>query len=52
MNPLRKVINQQNATKAPRHQVTQNIKYQQYTLSETFVSWCLSGKKRLLGVDS
>ena len=45
MSPLRKVIKQQNATKSPKHQVAQSIKYQQYTLSETLSLCVLVAKK-------
>ena len=45
MSPLRKVIKQQNAIKSLRHQVTQSIKYQQYTLCETLSLCALVAKK-------
>ena len=52
MSPLRKVIKQQNATKSPRHQVTQSIKYQQHTLCETLSLCVLVAKKDFFAVGS
>jgi len=36
------------ATKAPRHQVAQSIVYLLNNLGDSFVSWCLGGKKTLV----
>jgi hypothetical protein len=36
------------ATKTPRHQEPQRFEYQFNSLSESFVPWCLGGKKSLV----
>jgi hypothetical protein len=39
------------ATKTPRHKETQSNEYQLNKLGESFVTWCLCGKKKAILAD-